>query len=57
LNIVNGVDFEGASVEGERTGVRMSESEESGGVDGGGREVKVKRESDVGGEWVGGVGE
>lgn len=43
------MDGEGASVERELASVRGLESEESGGVDGGGGEVEVESEGDVGG--------
>ena len=43
------MDDEGASVEREWACTRVLESEESGGVDGGGREVEVESEGDVGG--------
>lgn len=43
------MDGEGASVERERASVWGLEGEESGGVDGGGREVEVESEGYVGG--------
>lgn len=43
------MDGEGASVERERASVWGLEGEESGGVDGGGGEVEVESEGDVGG--------
>lgn len=51
------MDGEGTSVEEERARVRVLEREESGAVDGGGREIEVESEGDVSGGWVGGVGE
>lgn len=51
------MDGEGASVEGEVSGVRVLESEECGGVDGGCGEVEVESEGNVGGGWVCGVRE
>ena len=55
LWVEDGVDGERARVEREWAGVGVREREESGGVDGGGREVEVEGERDVGGHWVGRV--
>lgn len=46
------MDSEGTSVEGEGACVRGRESEECGGVDGGGGEVQVESQGDVGCGWV-----
>lgn len=51
----DGGNGEGAGIEGDFAGVRGGEGEERGGVDGGGREIEVEGEGDVGGERVGRV--
>lgn len=57
LGIEDGVDGERASVERERTAVRVWKGEKSGAMDGGGSEVEVERERDVSGERVSRIGE
>lgn len=57
MGIEDSVDGERAGVERERTGVGGGESEKSRAMDGGGGEVKVEGEGEVGGERVGGVRE
>lgn len=57
LRVEDGEDAEGAGVEEEGAGVGGGQGEEGGRVDGGGREVEVEGEVNVGGEGVGGVGE
>lgn len=52
MRVDDGVDGEGASVEEEWAGVRVLESEECGGVDGGGGEIQVQSQGNVGGWWV-----
>lgn len=52
LRVVDGVDGEGAGVEEEGAGVRVVEGDEGGTVDGGGGEVEVECQGDVGGGWV-----
>lgn len=46
--VANGVDGERASVERESAGVRVREGDEGRAMDGGGREVYVEGERDVG---------
>ena len=51
------MNCEGASIKEERAGMRVWERDEGRAVDGGGGEIEVESERDVGGGWVSGIGE
>lgn len=53
--IKDGRNGEGTSVERKRSGVRGGEGDESGGKNGGGGEIEVEGEGDVGCQRVGGI--